>query len=55
LAADYHERDEPGKHRAGRGARRQGYLKPSNRTLGEFIPTKAPDAPEIPARPMART
>jgi zinc protease len=27
------------------------YLKPSNRTLGEFIPTSAPDRAEIPAVP----
>ena len=27
------------------------YLKPSNRTLGEFIPTKTPDRAEIPATP----
>ena len=29
----------------------KAYLKPSNRTLGEFIPTKAPDRAEIPATP----
>ena len=27
------------------------YLKPSNRTLGEFIPTKTPDRSEVPATP----
>jgi zinc protease len=29
----------------------KAYLKESNRTLGEFIPTKAPDRAEIPATP----
>jgi zinc protease len=29
----------------------KAYLKDSNRTLGEFIPTKAPDRSEIPATP----
>lgn len=29
------------------------YLKPSNRTLGEFIPTKTPDRAEIPTAPDA--
>ena len=29
----------------------KAYLKPSNRTLGEFIPTKSPDRAEIPATP----
>src|SRR5215831_9213039 len=29
----------------------KAYLKPSNRTLGEFIPTKNPDRAEIPASP----
>ncbi|MDJ1501910.1 pitrilysin family protein [Xanthocytophaga agilis] len=29
----------------------QNYLKPSNRTLGEFIPTKNPDRAEIPVAP----
>jgi len=29
----------------------KAYLKESNRTLGEFIPTKAPDRSEIPATP----
>ena len=29
----------------------KAYLKESNRTLGEFIPTKAPDRSEIPAAP----
>ncbi|MGH9317525.1 MAG: M16 family metallopeptidase, partial [Thermoanaerobaculia bacterium] len=29
------------------------YLKPSNRTVGEFIPTAAPDRAEIPAAPEA--
>ncbi len=29
----------------------KAYLKPSNRTLGEFIPTKTPDRAEIPAAP----
>jgi zinc protease len=29
----------------------KAYLKPSNRTLGEFIPTKNPDRAEIPATP----
>jgi len=29
----------------------KAYLKSSNRTLGEFIPTKAPDRAEIPAAP----
>ena len=29
----------------------QAYLKSSNRTLGEFIPTKTPDRAEIPAAP----
>jgi zinc protease len=31
----------------------KAYLKPSNRTLGEFIPTKAPDRAEISAAPDA--
>ena len=29
----------------------KAYLKSSNRTLGEFIPTKTPDRAEIPATP----
>jgi zinc protease len=29
----------------------KAYLKPSNRTLGEFIPTKTPDRAEIPSTP----
>src|SRR5436305_1756417 len=29
----------------------KAYLKASNRTLGEFIPTKTPDRAEIPAPP----
>ena len=29
----------------------KAYLKESNRTLGEFIPTKSPDRSEIPATP----
>ncbi|MEI9971617.1 MAG: pitrilysin family protein [Ignavibacteriota bacterium] len=29
----------------------KAYLKPSNRTLGEFLPTKAPDRSEIPPTP----
>ena len=29
----------------------KAYLKASNRTLGEFIPTKTPDRAEIPATP----
>jgi zinc protease len=33
----------------------KAYLKPSNRTLGEFIPaTMAPDRAEIPATPRRR-
>ena len=31
----------------------KNYLKSSNRTLGEFIPTKIPDRAEIPATPDA--
>ena len=30
----------------------KAYLKESNRTLGEFIPTKNPDRAEIPPRPI---
>jgi zinc protease len=33
----------------------KAYLKSSNRTLGEFIPTKAPDRAEIPATPDVAT
>jgi zinc protease len=33
----------------------KAYLKPSNRTLGEFIPTSAPDRAEIPATPDVAT
>jgi len=33
----------------------KAYLKPSNRTLGEFIPTTAPDRAEIAAAPDAAT
>ena len=33
----------------------KAYLKPSNRTLGEFIPTAAPDRAEIAAAPDAAT
>ena len=32
----------------------KAYLKASNRTLGEFIPTKTPDRAEIPATPDDR-
>ena len=32
----------------------KAYLKSSNRTLGEFIPTKTPDRAEIPATPDRR-
>ena len=31
----------------------KAYLKPSNRTMGEFIPTKTPDRAEIPAAPAS--
>ena len=31
----------------------KAYLKSSNRTLGEFIPTATPDRAEIPATPDA--
>jgi zinc protease len=31
----------------------KAYLKSSNRTMGEFIPTKTPDRSEIPAAPAA--
>ncbi len=33
----------------------EAYLKPSNRTLGEFIPTPKPDRAEIPATPEIAT
>jgi zinc protease len=33
----------------------KSYLKSSNRTLGEFIPTKTPDRAEIPATPSVAT
>ena len=46
------KRDEIGKVTVADVTRVAGqYLKPSNRTLGEFIPTAAPDRAEIPATP----
>src|SRR6185295_6479129 len=33
----------------------KAYLKESNRTLGEFIPTKTPDRAEVPATPDVAT
>jgi zinc protease len=33
----------------------KSYLKPSNRTLGEYIPTKSPDRAEVPAAPDLAT
>src|ERR1017187_6348166 len=46
------ERDEVKKVTAADVARvAKAYLKSSNRTLGEFIPTKTPDRAEIPATP----
>jgi zinc protease len=48
----YHERDETRKVTEQDVVRvAKAYLKPSNRTLGEFIPTKTPDRAEIPAAP----
>jgi zinc protease len=48
----YHERDETRKVTEQDVLRvAKAYLKPSNRTLGEFVPTKTPDRAEIPASP----
>jgi zinc protease len=50
--AFYLMRDEVGKVTPADVARvAKAYLKSSNRTLGEFIPTSAPDRAEIPATP----